>query len=277
MTTSSAKCMESSDDENRATIVSRIAALAMILLASFHSVAEELRVRGDFAYLELSSIQYYPPRSAIYVTIDAVEHRDKTARMPFRKTPAPATYSDPDELLAKWHEYSQAVSSLMRSGEINQGECEVVHCIAPFGINADLSPYLAVFNDGATKHEDLLYEIAVKHPNPYSRARAIFLLAHTADIEGIMSLLSVAMFDSSSLVRNNAMRVMIMMAESDPELRFQLKQPNNHNGAYELLKTISGEDYGPRNYDAWIEWSETQSACSSSSYPLGMNWLFGRG
>lgn len=34
----------------------------------------------------------------------------------------------------------------------------------------------------------------------------------------------------------------------------QLKQPNNHDIAYDLLKKISGKDFGPQNFDAWAAW-----------------------
>ena len=35
---------------------------------------------------------------------------------------------------------------------------------------------------------------------------------------------------------------------------FRLKQPNNHDLAYELLKTISGKDFGSTNVAAWSRW-----------------------
>jgi len=34
----------------------------------------------------------------------------------------------------------------------------------------------------------------------------------------------------------------------------QLKQPNNHDMAYALLKNISGKDFGSQNIDAWKKW-----------------------
>jgi hypothetical protein len=34
----------------------------------------------------------------------------------------------------------------------------------------------------------------------------------------------------------------------------QLKQPNNHDIAYALLKNISGKDFGSQNIDAWKKW-----------------------
>jgi len=34
----------------------------------------------------------------------------------------------------------------------------------------------------------------------------------------------------------------------------RLQQPNNHDFAYRILKTISGQDFGERNYEAWEAW-----------------------
>jgi hypothetical protein len=33
-----------------------------------------------------------------------------------------------------------------------------------------------------------------------------------------------------------------------------LFQPNNHDYAYKILKAISGEQYGERDYAAWRAW-----------------------
>jgi hypothetical protein len=34
----------------------------------------------------------------------------------------------------------------------------------------------------------------------------------------------------------------------------KLKQPNNHNISYQLLKKISGKDFGEDNSIAWEKW-----------------------
>ena len=39
----------------------------------------------------------------------------------------------------------------------------------------------------------------------------------------------------------------------------RLKQPNNHEMAYDLLKKISGKDFGSHNPDAWEKWLETMN------------------
>lgn len=38
----------------------------------------------------------------------------------------------------------------------------------------------------------------------------------------------------------------------------RLRQPNNHDFAYSILKAVSRTDFGERNYDAWTTWLEAQ-------------------
>ena len=39
----------------------------------------------------------------------------------------------------------------------------------------------------------------------------------------------------------------------------RLEQPNNHDQAYDVLKAISGQGYGERDYDAWAAWLKKRS------------------
>jgi hypothetical protein len=67
--------------------------------------------------------------------------------------------------------------------------------------------------------------------------------------------------------RNKALYVLLQAAESDLAkdiliqkgkdkllALLQLKQPNNHGGAYTVLKKISGQDFGDTNIKAWEKW-----------------------
>lgn len=38
----------------------------------------------------------------------------------------------------------------------------------------------------------------------------------------------------------------------------RLSQPNNHDPAYSILKTISGKEFGERDYKAWDDWLKSQ-------------------
>jgi hypothetical protein len=35
----------------------------------------------------------------------------------------------------------------------------------------------------------------------------------------------------------------------------KLEQPNNHDPAYRILRTVSGENFGERDYAAWERWA----------------------
>jgi hypothetical protein len=39
----------------------------------------------------------------------------------------------------------------------------------------------------------------------------------------------------------------------------RLSQPNNHDFAYKILRTVSGKDYKARDYAAWEKWLEENS------------------
>jgi hypothetical protein len=61
----------------------------------------------------------------------------------------------------------------------------------------------------------------------------------------------------SGLARREEHRAAIAAEAGDVLLAMlRLWQPNNHDFAYDILKTISGEDFGERSYDAWQSWLE---------------------
>jgi hypothetical protein len=115
-----------------------------------------------------------------------------------------------------------------------------------------------------------------------------------------------AIYDPVGGVRNNAMRVLMFLAQSRPDLDFpiddlitafdfpsssdrnkagytlaalatqpryrdalraavptalrvlRLEKPNNHDPAYEILKQVSSESFGDRDYAAWERWAAQQ-------------------
>ena len=101
-------------------------------------------------------------------------------------------------------------------------ECPVLHCVAPFDL-PELEPYLERFNDGARGHEDDLYRIAAESGDAGQRANALFVLAHTNDAQRLLPVLANAIYDPASVVRNNAMRVLMQMAQTHPDLEFPVQ------------------------------------------------------
>jgi hypothetical protein len=278
----------------------------------------ELQARGDalearmrealgdppLAHFEVSMTTDFGPPQRLHVSLDIVEQQDAARRMPFRAAPT-ADLPDPDGLLALWAEYQAKVLELAFAGtplRVDAGECPALHCIAPFDV-PELAPYLALFDDGARRHEDALYRLAAESADAEERQHALFLLAHTNDAERVLPALGDAIYDPAGGVRNNAMRVLMFLAESRPELDFpvsalvaaldfpgssdrnkagytlaalaaqpryrdavraavptalrvlRLEKPNNHDPAYEILKLVSGETFGDRDYAAWERWA----------------------
>ncbi len=284
------------------------AELEATALAAQAKIAAALGARVPLAHVSISVTTGFTPSPHINVTIDVVEKADQARRMPFREAPT-GKFDDPDGLLAAWNDYVSKVFELAYAGMPLQAladECPALHCIAPFE-RPELAPYLARFNDGARKHEDLLYTIAAESGDESQRANALFLLAHTTNTARLLPVLGQGIYDPVGGVRNNAMRVLMYMAQAHPELDYpiddlilaldfpdsgdrnkasytilalaanpkyhetvrakavpvalrllRLEQPNNHEPAYEILKTVSGEKFGDRDYAAWERWAANQ-------------------
>ena len=257
------------------------------------------------AYFEIGVTLDFGPPQQVDVTIDVVEKSDETRRMPFRAAPTQAL-DDPGGVLALWMEYEQKMYQLALAGapmRVDDDNCPVLHCIAPFDL-PDLAPYLPRLNAGARQHEDELYEIAGDSADAEQRATALFVLAHTNDAQRLAPVLGRAIYDPSGGVRNNAMRVLMFLAQRRADLDFPIQdlilaldfpssadrnkaaytvaglagqskyrdiireeavpaalrllkteKPNNHDPAYEILKEVSGETFGERDYAAWQRWA----------------------
>jgi hypothetical protein len=273
-------------------------------------VRARLEARVPLAFFEIHTTVDFGPPPQMDVTIDVVELQDIVRRMPFRATPT-GMFDDPDGLLAAWDQYTRKVYTLAMAGaplSIRAKDCPVLHCIAPFNV-PELAPYLERFDMGARRQEDRLYRIAAQSADPQQRADALFLLAHTNDAQRLLPVLTRAIRDGDSDVRNSAMRMLAFMAEKgiavdypvrdlvaaldfpassdrnkagialsaladDPKYRdtiraeavpvalrlLRQKQPNNHGPAYEILKKVSGESFGDRDYDAWERWAASLPA-----------------
>ena len=199
-------------------------------LETLEPMLEELKAwvdaRGPFALTDFSVQSSPDPTSRqllVRVGIDVVEPEDVARRMPFR-APPDADLQDPGGALALWAEYEALGMALTMSGRLPtaSGECPALHC-AFFFEQPDLAPYLDRIDAAAERHRDALFAIAERSANPEYRARAIFLLAHSADAESLLPLLGRAIYDDNGSVRNNAMRVMMYMAMADPSQPFPLQ------------------------------------------------------
>ncbi len=273
-------------------------------------IKEQLNSRGPFAYLSIgtSSGLARAPNFTVFFTVDVVEEADRDRRMPFR-TPPTGRYRDPDRLFRLWEEYEVRMFELMMAGSLPaNSKCSVMHCLFGFD-HPDLMPFLASFNEGASRNEDVLYEIAERDRDGDHRTKAILLLAHTNNVDRLLPVLGRAIYDPNAGVRNYAMRIMIMMARDDAERNYpvddlvaaldfpettdrnksavtllalsespihseiirrealptllqllRMGSPINHEPAYDILRELSDEDFGPRDYAAWESWVHAELA-----------------
>ena len=272
-------------------------------------IRSAFEARAPLAYFELGVTLDFGPPQQVDVTIDVVEKGDEARRMPFRAAPT-QDLDDPGSVLALWAEYQQKVYELALAGapmRVDEDNCPVLHCIAPFDL-PELAPYLPRFNAGAREHEAELYAVAANSADASQRATALFVLAHTNDAQRLAPVLGRAIYDPNGGVRNNAMRVLMFLAQRRADVEFpirdliaaldfpssadrnkaaytvsaladqaryrdsiradavpaalrllRLEKPNNHDPAYEILKQVSGEGFGDRDYAAWERWAATRT------------------
>ncbi len=236
-----------------------------------------LRLLAATAFGTLISVTlgFGPPLQA-NVTLDVVEKVDEARRMPFRDAPT-EQLDDPGGVLALWREYEEKMFALALADapmQVNEGNCPVLHCIAPFDL-PELAPYLERLNDGARDHEDALYALAANSADAKQRATALFVLAHTNDAQRLAPVLGRAIYDPSGGVRNNAMRVLMFLAERRADVDFPMRDlivaldfpsSSDRNKAAYTVAALAGQ---PKYRDA-IRADAVPvfaSHCSSSSKP----------
>jgi hypothetical protein len=180
-----------------------------------------LESRTPLVHFEIGVTLNFGPPQEVDITIDVVENGDEARRMPFRAAPT-EELDDPGGMLALWAEYQGTMYELAMAGapmRVDESNCPVLHCIAPFDL-PELAPYLPRLDDGARRHEDELYAVAVDSADATERATALFVLAHTHDVQRLAPVLGRAINDPSSGVRNNAMRVLMFLAQRDTDVDF---------------------------------------------------------
>lgn len=186
------------------------------------AIEARLSALVPLAHVEFGATTDFGPPPRIHVIVDVVEEADKARRMPFGEAPI-GRFEDPGGLFALWDEFQQKVLTLAYAGAVLQvNECPVLHCIAPFEL-PELEPYLERFNARAREHEELLYTIAAQSGDALQRANTLFLLAHTNNAERLLPALGRAIHDPAGNVRNNAMRVLMFLANARPELDYPVE------------------------------------------------------
>lgn len=260
-----------------------------------------IHAAGDFAFVDLATITYFSPRRS-FVTVDLVDAADRGRRMCFGPAPT-ATHADPDGLLALWREYHDKALGMLMDGTLQptREPCPFWHCIT--FAHASLVPYRDAFASRVAAVERELVAVLREDLRAAHRGAAAFLLAHLASGPRVVEYLLPSIRDPDATVRNNAMRVLALIALDHPEIAIPLepvlaalafpattdrnkaaailsalarrpehhhairdragdvlvdmlalRQPNNHDLAYEILTRISGRDLGEHAVAAWRAW-----------------------
>jgi len=203
--------------ENAAELESRMHAIDAKVRAALES-------RAPLAYFEIGVTLDFGPPQHVDVTIDVVETVDEARRMPFRAAPT-QELDDPGGLLALWAEYGEKMYQLALAGapmRVDEKNCPVLHCIAPFDL-PELAPYLPRLDDGARRYEEELYAVAADSADASERATALFVLAHTNDAQRLAPVLGRGIYDPNGGVRNNAMRVLMFLAQRGADVDFPIR------------------------------------------------------
>ena len=265
----------------------------------------EIGAAGDLAFVDLAIVGYHAGQGA-YLTVDLVDAEDRARRMRFGPEPT-GTPLDPDGLIALWREYEEKMWKLMDEGAVRSvvEKCPFWHCIT--FAHESLIPYRDAFAKRVQPVERELAAVLREDRRAVHRAAAAFLLAHLPSGERVVELMLPSITDPDALVRNNAMRVLAMIAREHPEIpiplapilealhfpttldrnkaaaiiegitrrgvtaevraqilgaagdvlvdMLALKQPNNHDFAYLILKHLAGRDLGEHAVDAWRAWA----------------------
>ena len=190
----------------------------------YQEIITGIQVMGDFAYVDVSPILYFEEGNPIFVTIDIVDAVDASVRMPFRAAPT-GRFDDPEGLFQQWAEYEETGIALSRAGELSDGydQCPALSCTFGFE-HPDLQKFLPIFEAAIPPNREQLTQILQGDRDAAHRGYAVFLLAFTDDPTSYVQAITPAIKDSSSLVRNNALRVLIHIAQDYPEVPIPIAQ-----------------------------------------------------
>lgn len=201
-------------------IVRNVDAAPDAVPADKQDLEAKLRAVPGIAYAQVSIVTSFEPKRT-FVTVDLVDEADRARRMAF--SPAPSgTHDDPDGLIALWDEYEATVTTLLVEGKVSPTttECPFWHCIS--FEHASLARYQDAFATRVPAAADALASILRDDADEERRGSAAFLLAHLPSGPRVVELEAPAIYDSSDLVRNNAMRVLSEIALRHPELPIPL-------------------------------------------------------
>lgn len=185
------------------------------LFDQLEAAKRRLTERYHFALVEVSPISYFgdnPDAGKVFITIDVVD-ADDTGRLVFAPKPSKST-ADPAGLVAAWLDYEAAVWPLHASGAYKGPHtCKGgMHCALGFN-HPDLEHREDLFIAKVPDHVAELTAVLRDDRDDKRRAAAAFLLPYARDRQQVIDALVPSIDDASELVRNNVMRVLVMIQQ----------------------------------------------------------------
>ncbi|MBN1206244.1 MAG: hypothetical protein JXB05_15110 [Myxococcaceae bacterium] len=217
--------------------------------ALFQQKEEALRKQYNLAFAKVSFISYFagPEANRAYITVDLVD-AEEAERLKF--LPKPSGHSeDPEGLVAQWQAYEKKGWQLFQQGQIDmmaKDKCKVAHCIMGF-THPELAPIEPIFLEKSPQARDALVKVLREEENEQQRAAAAFVLAYAGTPEHVIEALVPFIRDSSYLVRNNVLRVIMatQMGADRPLLdtavvvdALSMPETTDRNKALYLLKAL---------------------------------------
>jgi hypothetical protein len=186
---------------------------------------DRLKQRYHFPFVEVSPISYFassPDAGKVFITIDIVERED-AARLSFAPEPS-KDVPDPDGLIAAWLAYEEALWPLQRSGQLRPPfTCKGgMHCALGFN-HPDLEHMEDAFIEKAPGRMKELTAVLRGDRQANRRAAAAFVLAYGKERKEVVDALLPSIDDPSAGVRNNVVRVLVMIQQEADTVVVPLK------------------------------------------------------
>ena len=195
------------------------------MLAIDAKIRTALESRTPLAYFEIGVTLNFGPPQNVNVTIDVVEKVDEARRMPFRAAPTTGARRSRRAVgVVDGVRGKRCTSSRWPARRCESTRTIVRSCTASPRSTCPSSRRIS--RDSTTARAGTrteLYAVAADSADDSERATALFVLAHTNDAPRLAPVLGRAIYDPNSGVRNNAMRVLMFLAQRGAEVDFPIR------------------------------------------------------
>lgn len=192
------------------------------LIMKKNKLLADIKQEGPFAFVDLQTVYYQ--NDTIYTTLEVIDD-PKSDRMRFVTKPSHPVIERVkawrnriyrslwrrSDVISQMQAYDALTMQLTMTAQLKpeENDCPAYHCLSSFH-HPRLQPYWDIFQKGVTQEKQFILTTLRYDPDPERRAAAAFLVGHFSDPKEIVTVLGACVDDSSSLVRNNALRVIAL-------------------------------------------------------------------